>query len=155
MMQFVVPQFIDVEDKILGPLTVRQFLQILVWGIVMFLSFKILSFVSFLLFAIFWSGFVFMLAFIKINSRPFHYFILSLLQTKRLPKKRVWHKEDTEYEFRFALPRQEKPKAPRVVKQALTASRLTELSLVVDTGGAYDESGEVVAESLKQEYGSH
>jgi hypothetical protein len=155
MMQFVVPQFIDVEDKILGPLTVRQFLQILVWGITMFLAFKILSFITFIFFGILWSGFVFMLAFIKINGRPFHYFILSILQTQRMPKLRVWHKEDTEFEFRFATTKIEKPKAPIAQKQALTASRLTELSLVVDTGGIYDETGEVVAESLKNLNGKH
>ncbi|RJO59722.1 PrgI family protein [Candidatus Parcubacteria bacterium] len=152
MLQFVVPQFIDVEDKILGPLTVRQFLQILVWGIVMFLSFRVLNFIAFIFFGIFWSVLVFLLAFIKINSRPFHYFILSILQTQRLPKLRVWHKEETEYEFRFGFAKPQKPKAPIAQKQALTASRLTELSLVVDTGGAYDETGEVVAESLKQNH---
>jgi hypothetical protein len=30
LMQFVVPQFIDVEDKIIGPISVRQFLTLLV-----------------------------------------------------------------------------------------------------------------------------
>ncbi|KKS92044.1 MAG: hypothetical protein UV69_C0039G0006, partial [Parcubacteria group bacterium GW2011_GWE2_43_12] len=32
MQQFVVPQFIDVEDKIIGPITVRQFIIIMVGG---------------------------------------------------------------------------------------------------------------------------
>jgi hypothetical protein len=30
MQQFVVPQFIDVEDKIIGPISVRQFLTLMV-----------------------------------------------------------------------------------------------------------------------------
>lgn len=154
-MQFVVPQFIDVEDKILGPLTVRQFLLLLAWGIVGFLSFKIMSFFTFIFFAIFWSGFIFLLAFIKINGRPFHYFILSILQTERMPKLRIWHKEDTEYEFRFAAAKALKPKTPIAQKQPLTASRLTELSLVVDTGGVYDETGDVVAETLKNSNGKY
>lgn len=149
MMQFVVPQFIDVEDKILGPLTVRQFILILFWGVIGFLALRLFNFISFVLFAIVWSAFIFLLAFIKINGRPFHYFILSIVQTQRLPKLRVWHKEDTEYEYRFATPPAAKPKAPMATKQALTASRLTELSLVVDTGGAYTEEGDVVAGSLK------
>lgn len=148
-MQFVVPQFIDVEDKILGPLTVRQFILILFWGIFGFLLSKMFSMITFIFIAIFWSAFIFMLAFVKINGRPFHYFILSILQSLRLPKLRVWHKEDTEYEYRFAMPAAVKPKAPIATKQALTASRLTELSLVVDTGGAYTEEGDVVAGSLK------
>ncbi|MEK7631243.1 MAG: PrgI family protein [Patescibacteria group bacterium] len=150
MMQFVVPQFIDVEDKILGPFTVRQFILILFWGIMSFLQLKIFSMLTFIFLFIFWSGFMFLLAFVKINGRPFHYFILSILQTTRLPKLRLWHKEDTEYEYRFAAPPAAKPKAPMATKQALTASRLTELSLVVDTGGAYTEEGDIVAGSLKQ-----
>lgn len=149
MMQFVVPQFIDVEDKILGPLTVRQFILILFWAVVGFLGLKLMSFLTFIVFGIVWSAFMFLLAFVKINGRPFHYFILSILQGLRLPKLRVWHKEDTEYEYRFAAPANVKPKAPVATKQALTASRLTQLSLVVDTGGAYNEEGDIVAGSLK------
>ncbi len=42
MQQFVVPQFIDVEDKILGPLTVRQFLIMLVSCLICFLGFPAL-----------------------------------------------------------------------------------------------------------------
>lgn len=148
-MQFVVPQFIDVEDKILGPLTVRQFILILFWGIVGFLQLKLFSMVTFIFMFILWSGFMFLLAFVKINGRPFHYFILSILQTTRLPKLRIWHKEDTEYEYRFATPPAAKPKVPMATKQALTASRLTELSLVVDTGGAFTEEGDSVARNLK------
>jgi hypothetical protein len=71
------------------------------------------------------------------------------LQTFRQPRLRIWHKEDTEYEFRFTLGKAARPITPMAVKQPLTASRLTELSLVVDTGGAYDESGEPVADSFK------
>ena len=151
MMQFVVPQFIDVEDKILGPLTVRQFILILIWGIIGFLNLRILSnFLVAVLVDIGWSAFIFLFAFIKINGRPFHFFILSLVQTTRQPKLRVWHKEDTEFEFRFSTAKSKRPVAPIAVKQPLSASRLTELSLVVDTGGAYDESGESVIDSTKQ-----
>jgi hypothetical protein len=150
MMQFVVPQFIDVEDKILGPLSVRQFLMILVWGVIGFLMLKIFkNFLTFVLLFIVWSLITFLLAFIKINGRPFHYFILSILQTFKVPRLRIWHKEDTEYEYRFVATTAAKPRAAIAIKQPLTASRLTSLSLVVDTGGAYDESGDIVAGSLK------
>jgi len=40
MQQFTVPQFIDVEDKILGPITIRQFLILLVGCIVIFISYR-------------------------------------------------------------------------------------------------------------------
>ena len=149
MLQFVVPQFIDVEDKILGPLTVRQFILILIWGVFGFLMLKIFNFVTFLFLFLFWSLLIFLLAFIKINGRPFHYFILSILQSFRLPKLRVWHKEEGEFEFRFISVAPAKVQAPVAIKQPLTASRLTALSLVVDTGGAYNETGDIVAPSKK------
>lgn len=150
MMQFVVPQFIDVEDKILGPLSVRQFLLILVWGITGFIMLKIVhNFITFVFLFILWSLVIFLFAFIKINGRPFHYFILSILQTFKYPRLRIWHKEDTEYEYRFVATALAKPQAAIAMKQPLTASRLTSLSLVVDTGGAYDEAGDIVAGSLK------
>ena len=40
MQQFVVPQFIEVEDKILGPITVRQFLIMLIAGILIFIVYR-------------------------------------------------------------------------------------------------------------------
>ena len=41
MDQFVVPQFIDVEDKIFGPVTTRQFVILLVAGLVLFVASKL------------------------------------------------------------------------------------------------------------------
>ncbi len=44
MRQFTVPQFIDVEDKIIGPLTVRQFLIMLTGFAVIGVSYKFADF---------------------------------------------------------------------------------------------------------------
>jgi hypothetical protein len=71
-MRFQVPQFIEVEDKIFGPLTLRQFIYLLGGA---GLSFLIYSFVGNLfLSAIFIMpviGFALALAFYKINNKPF------------------------------------------------------------------------------------
>lgn len=40
-MQFPVPQFTDVEDKIIGPLTIKQFLIVLVTGGIIFFSWSL------------------------------------------------------------------------------------------------------------------
>lgn len=152
-MQFVVPQFIDVESKILGPLTARQFVLIVFWAFLLFLTLKLFSFFTFIILAIFESLVTFLFAFIKINGRLFHHFIITLLQTQRIPKTRIWHKEDAEYEFRFELAAARKAVAPMIVKQQLTQSRLAEISLVVDTGGAYNEEGEVIAHNVNNPNG--
>jgi hypothetical protein len=71
-MQFRVPQFIDMEDKVVGPLSLRQFAYILGAGgfsfiIWTFISIKIIALPIIL--AV--SGLFLSLAFVKINNRPF------------------------------------------------------------------------------------
>lgn len=71
-MQFRVPQFIDLEDKIVGPLTLKQFAYILGAGGFGFLlwTFIPIKFVAVLLILPV-SGLFIALAFVKINERPF------------------------------------------------------------------------------------
>jgi hypothetical protein len=136
--QFVVPQFIDAEDKILGPLTARQFIILMVGGFATFTLYKLLTFTQFLLTGIpiiLVSGVV---AFVKINGQPFHFFMLNIVQTLRKPKLRVWDKSLTDAELKIHLKEEAPPPPPPPVRKApLTSSRLQELSLVVNTGGVY------------------
>lgn len=70
-MEYQVPQFIEVEDKIIGPLTLKQFIY-LAGGVglcVVFFSYTP-TIVAFLLSALV-VGFVAALAFYKINGKPF------------------------------------------------------------------------------------
>jgi hypothetical protein len=94
-MQFRVPQFIDMEDKVVGPLTLRQFAYILGAG---GFSFVIWTFISIKIIAIplivAVSGLFLSLAFVKINNRPFAdilesafaYYTGSKLYTWKQPK---------------------------------------------------------------------
>ena len=136
--QFTVPQFIDIEGKILGPLSARQFLIILSMGLTDTLLYKLLSFWKFLLFGIpiFIIGVTF--AFIRINGQPFHFFVLNMIQTFRKPQLRVWDKALTDAEVRTYLTgKTVVPVATEPVKAPLSRSRLQELSLIVNTGGVY------------------
>ncbi len=138
MSQFTVPQFIDVEDKILGPLTVRQFVILLIMGGIDFLLFKLADFTLFLAAGIPIFAFSVTLAFVRINGQPFHYYMLNLLQYSRRPKLKIWDKTLIDQELRECL--DEKPPPPpvqRIRKEALTTSRLSEISLIVNTGGVY------------------
>lgn len=71
-MQFRVPQFIDMEDKIIGPLTLKQFGYILGAGGI---SFILWTFIPIKIIAIIFiipiAGLFLALAFVKINNRPF------------------------------------------------------------------------------------
>ena len=44
MQQFTVPQFIDVEDKIIGPITTRQFVIMLAGFTLIGISYKLFDF---------------------------------------------------------------------------------------------------------------
>lgn len=136
--QFVVPQFIDAEDKIFGPVTARQFIILMVGGLTCFALFKLLSFVTFLIVGIpilCLSGIV---AFVKINGQAFHYFFLNLLQTFKKPKLRVWQKVYKDAELKELMLQKTPPPPTHFVRKEFTASsRLQELTLVVNTGGVY------------------
>ena len=137
--QFVVPQFIDVEDKIIGPISARQFVILLVVLLTDTLLFKFLTFGKFLLTAIplLIIGIVF--SFVRINGQPFHYFVLNMIQTFRKPRVRVWDKAISDAEVRVFMKIEEAPPAPSAPPKApVTSSRLAELSLVVNTGGVYN-----------------
>ncbi|PIR13828.1 hypothetical protein COV49_00915 [Candidatus Falkowbacteria bacterium CG11_big_fil_rev_8_21_14_0_20_39_10] len=139
MQQFTVPQFIDVEDKIIGPVTTRQFIIMLSASLLIAISYKLFDFSLFVTASIFLILIFGVFAFARINGRPFHLFVLNVIQTLRLPNLRVWdhavvmaedkHRKDEEemVEKHLALPSKGKP----------VVSRLAELSLIVDTQGAY------------------
>ncbi|MFA5188475.1 MAG: PrgI family protein [Patescibacteria group bacterium] len=133
---FLVPQFIDIESKIIGPITTRQFLIMMVAGMLDFIFYKIFYFNTFLAVGIIVSGIFGVVAFVKINGMPFHFFSLNVIQTLKKSKLRLWSKEAI-----TALPPVEKAEVKKefIAKPALVSSRLSSLSLVVNTGGAYRE----------------
>ena len=136
--QFVVPQFIDAEDKIFGPITARQFIILMIMILTDFALFKLLPFVYFLAVAIPFFAFGIILAFIKINGQPFHYFLLNLIQTFKKPRLRIWDKKKTNEQLKYYMKKKEEVVLETFVrKEAVTTSRLQELSLVVNTGGVY------------------
>jgi len=141
--KYTVPQFIDVEDKIIGPITTRQFVIMLVTALLMFVAYKLFDFGLFLLVAILEFALGGTLAFFRVNGQPFHFFLLNLIQTFRRPMLRIWDKSLTDSELRqLALKPPEVKVASRVKKELLTTSRLSELSLIVNTGGVYNPEAE-------------
>ena len=71
MMEYQVPQFIEVEDKIIGPFTLKQFIY-LAGGIgVCVVLYVYLPFYLTLLFGLPVAGFALALAFYKVNGKPF------------------------------------------------------------------------------------
>ena len=134
--KFVVPQFIENEARVFGPITVRQFLIVLFAGFLAFVAYKLSDFALFILQLILIVITFGTLAFAKVNGMPFHFFLLNFIQSFKKPKTRVWLKEDIEIEHKKAEGEDIKEKIiPR--KSLAPKKRLSELSLIIDTGGAY------------------
>ncbi|MFH1430328.1 MAG: PrgI family protein [Candidatus Uhrbacteria bacterium] len=139
MDKFMVPQFIDVEDKIFGPITTRQFIILLLGCGVGFVFYKVFSFWIFVLFGVILLGFCGTLAFLRVNGMPFHFFLLNIIQTFRRPHLRVWDKTYTDSELRdFLQQRVEAPPPALPQKEPISTTKLQELSLIVNTGGVYN-----------------
>jgi len=136
MQQFTVPQFIDVEDKIIGPITARQFIIFLIAAIIIGISYRLfdsalfstIGIITFLLAVVF--------GFLKVNGRPFHFFLLNLIQTWRRPNIRVWNNRLAKVVDSEKIPTL-KFDSTKSAKEYYEKSRLAELSLVVDTEGEY------------------
>jgi hypothetical protein len=141
--QFVVPQFIENEDRIIGPVTTRQFLIMLVSCLTIAVFWKLLPFVYFVIVGVLLFTFSLVVAFLKVNGMPFHFFLLNLVQTFQKARVRVWDKTPTEGELQKYIKevkKEEVSQAPK--KRAYKSSHLRELTLVVDTGGVYRPEGE-------------
>lgn len=143
MQQFVVPQFIDVEDKIFGPITTRQFLILLVAGMIDFIAFRLADITLFIAILIVTGGLALTFAFIKVNGQTFHYFMLNIFQTARKPSLRIWNKQYTKKELEYLRSIGPTEKAEVVVQKIVQRKHIRDLALTVNTGGYYhpDELG--------------
>ncbi|MBI2644830.1 PrgI family protein [Candidatus Uhrbacteria bacterium] len=136
MEQVTVPQFIENEDKIMGPITVRQFAIVFVDALLIFVTYKMFPLALFIPIAIVLALVGGILGFLKINGQAFHFFILNVTRAVMHPPLMVWRKE-----FNIARMEEEtsekKEKIEELKHQRISDQRMSELLLVVDTGGIY------------------
>jgi hypothetical protein len=93
-MRFDVPQFIEIEDKIFGPFTWKQFVYLcggVGTGVVLFL---VAPFVIFIIFGAPLIGIAILLAFYPVNNRPFSLFLESMVNYYSRSRNYRWRKED-------------------------------------------------------------
>ena len=141
MEQTTVPQFIDAEDRILGPITARQFVIMLVAAGMIFVAYKTSDLTLFIIVAIIIGGIAAVLAFYRVNGQPFHLFLLNIARTASRPSLRVWKKEVRRPPRHAKETKAEQESvAPSIPSHPMVSGhRLGDLALIVDTGGAYHE----------------
>ncbi len=135
-MQFKVPQNIDMADRVVGSLTLVQFLYLLIGGIIVYFLFTILAPVNSSLFVAVGGPtalFFLALAFLKIQDQPFPKFVGSFFVYLAKPKMRVWYKEGLDPNL-IITPDVQKEK-PELVAKKIKRSELARLTQVLDTGG--------------------
>ncbi len=137
MQQFIVPQFIEVEDKIFGPITVRQFIIMMVAGMIVFLTYRYGDFALFVFTLVLLGGLSLILAFVKINGQAFHYFILNIIQTLRKPSLRIWQKNYSKKDLNYFRKQTTEEKAEEEVIKPAKREHIRDLALLVNTGGFY------------------
>jgi len=91
-MQFQVPQFTEIEDKIIGPFTLKQFLYLLIGGVIIFIVYKLFNLFVAILVGVPVAAISIALAFVKINNQPFIGAIRNMLGFLRKPDFYVWRK---------------------------------------------------------------
>ncbi len=120
-MQFQVPQFIEVEDKIFGRLTFKQFLYVAGGGAGSFILYQILpGFIAFPAIVAF-AGLSLALAFYKVNERPFVFALQAWFKYQLGPKLYTWHREDkpVKKEADLVLPKQQPLSIDKVSRSKL------------------------------------
>jgi len=91
-MQFNVPQFIDIEDKIVGPLTAKQLGWLAAGGAILLIMFTQLDTSAFVLSVFIVGGSTGALAFYRPYNQPLIKFIFSSITYVFRPKMYIWRR---------------------------------------------------------------
>ena len=135
-MQYQVPQFIEIEDKIFGPLTFKQFVYVAGGAGMCFVAYRFIPMPFSMLVVLPLGGFSVALAFYKINNRPFIDAVESAVRFFLGNKLYLWQKRDkpkTQEEIA------ELPKGAIYVPK-LSESRLKELTWSLDINETVSEN---------------
>lgn len=89
-MQFKVPQFIDVEDKLFGPLTFKEFAYLAGGAGLVYVIYELLPIYFAAPLMLVAGGFALALTFYKVNSKPFIYYVQAGITYGLRSKLYVW-----------------------------------------------------------------
>jgi hypothetical protein len=144
-MQYQVPQFIELEDRIIGPLTLKQFLYLAFAGAILFVLWFLFAFYIWIIVALPIIAMAAVFAFLKINDRPFVYFFLAFVKYFTKPKLYIFSSAPEKIapfspakpSFRaspFSASSADSADKPEGEEKKITLSKLKELALNLDTG---------------------
>lgn len=155
-MQYKVPQDVQREDTIIGPITLKQLGILGAGGAVAYVIYvslvKVYYWQVWLPPVVIVAGITLAFAFLKVHSLPFHKFLMNFIEYHILPKQRVWI-QGTGMPFISSFDRQKKAKKEEKPKiEEKKQKSLEELTSIVDTHGKSEvKTGEMTKEDKKEE----
>lgn len=141
-MQFSVPQFIDVEDTVVGPLTVKQTVILGVGAMIIFISSTV--FVGFIAVLIAVPTVIasVALAFYKPNGRPLYVLIANYFAYVFKPKLYIWRREPEGILIKRGIMKEALKDNISAEHKIISRNRLQELAWVLDTQQSIPAEGE-------------
>jgi hypothetical protein len=126
-MQFKVPQFIDVEDKLFGPFTFKEFAYLAGGAGLIYVFYQLLPLLIAIPLMIAAGGFAAALTFYKINGKPFIYYVQAGFNYGFKSKLYIWKQH-------LQKPKEEIKEVKEDTKglPAMTKSRLKDLAWSLD-----------------------
>ena len=130
-MQFIVPQFLDVEDKIIGPLTFKQFIYLAGGGGLAFSVYRLLPLIISIPLALAIVAIALALTFYKINGKPFVIVFQAFLSFVFQSKLYIWKKQQKkEVQKKDSINQTDQVKKSSIPR--LSESQLSDLSWSLD-----------------------
>ncbi len=130
MRQYQVPQFIDIEDKIIGPLTIRQFVYLVGGGAIVVMAYYTLNFFFFILVAAPVAMLALALAFYTVNGIPFRKVLFNAITYFTKPHLYIWKQRRPEK--KKISPQPEKKEISLLKTPTLSESKLQDLAWSLD-----------------------
>ncbi len=131
-MRFKVPQSIDMPDRIVGPLTMIQFVEAVLGGGLAYICYSALPAPINLALALIAAIFTLAVVFLKINERPFLFYLAAFLKFMVAPKQRVWQKNAPD-NFEVEIYKQSKNVQSAKVVQKIDRQKMMELAKNLDS----------------------
>jgi len=161
--RYLVPQYIEMADKIVGPLTLAQFLYVLAGGILCYFFWAFFDKILAWPLSIIVGSFFLAMAFLKINDQPFPKMLVAGILYLLKPRERIWKKIEEIPEIKIedkhivGKSKIEEQKAKRESKEEIK-SQLAQLARLVDTSGWEKTTGQEIGpgeEAFKARVKSH
>jgi len=146
-MQYGVPQFINVEDKIVGPFTGKQTICLIIGGGLLMLFFSIFDFIFFAVMAIIIIPLTLAFAFWKPRGVSVYRLILNKVNFSVSNHLYIWRREPDNRMFKAT---QKIKSSEKAVEKNVSKNRIRELAWLLDTSTSVNLPYEVKARAREK-----